>query len=107
MTHAAAHAKLDELKRFEKNWDIIQAAHEFLANMPADIEFPAVVPGSSGNVQFEWNVGSRELELEIETPERVYYGRWDNDDDSVEEGTCPLADFARSIELIRWVLAGC
>lgn len=126
----AAHVKLDSFKDLKPNWntygglpidpDIIKAAHEFLDNMPADIYFSHIGPCSDGTVSFEWDEGNRALELEIETPTAIHYLTYDStrkvelkgrnearaDLDRYEEDIYPLADFARSVELIRWVLAG-
>lgn len=128
--HEAAHAKLDGFKDLKRNWDsygglpirpeIIAAAHEFLDNMPTDLEFSNVVPCGSGSVGFEWQRDGRELSLDIETPATMGYLTYDPtrevelagrseiraDLDRYDEDTYPLADHARSEELIRWVLAG-
>ena len=114
--YEAAHAKLEGFKDLKHNWDsygglpikleIIKAAHEFLDNMPADFVFPYVQPTGDGTVGFEWDTGNGRLELEIETPETVGFVKLDNMGGNDDDGTYPIVDLARTLELIRWVLAG-
>lgn len=114
--HKSAHAKLEEFKALEKNWDsygglpidsaIIKAAHEWLDNMPVDIDFSHIGPCCDGTVGLEWDTGGRRLELEIETPDTMAFVKLDDADGDDDDDAYPLVDFTRSIELIRWVLAG-
>ncbi len=116
MNHEAAHAKLDEFKSLKKNWDsygalpidpaIIRAAHEFLDNMPADIDFSHIGPCCDGTVGLEWDTGDRLLELELLTPATIGFIWCDDMAEDASEGLYPLANFARSVQRIRWVLGG-
>ncbi len=108
---------LDKLAALPPNWDsygapqirpsIIRAAHSLIKRLPVDFtKCPCVVPVSSGTLQFEWDVGCRSLELELESSEEIHYLQWDPRHDIKSEGVYPLADIARSVDLIRWVCAG-
>jgi len=66
----------DLLDRLEDGWDSYGARapqrHLFVAGLRliegllhTDIAAPQVIPTNKGGVQFEWNVGSRELEIEV------------------------------------------
>jgi hypothetical protein len=113
--------KLDRLAALKAGWDaeaalpicrrILLAAREFVLRLPGSIKgsvpAPAVVPMARGadrpsNLQFEWDDGTRSLELEIETPTTIHYLKWDPDEGCEEEGFFGIRDRDRTSSLIRW-----
>lgn len=66
-----------------------------------DVPPPFFVPTSSGGVQFEWTVGSRELELEI--PEKGRFEFLATDGSKEDEGE---ASRWTAMRLLRWVITG-
>ena len=106
-------AELDRLAMLPSNWDtqgalplapeIIDAARRFVASLPADLIIPpSVVPMAKGNLQFEWNEGSRSLELEFESPTTIHFLKWHPEEGVEEEGLISTSDVARAAALIRW-----
>ena len=105
---------LKKLAALPPNWDsygapkisqrIINAAHTLIDRLPDDVgPRPSVVPMSSGKIQFEWDVGGRAVELEIESSGQIHYLRWDPTHHIEEEGVYSLADIGQSVSLIEWV----
>lgn len=66
-----------------------------------DVSAPFMVPTPSGGVQFEWQVGPRELELEIPEKGRFLYLASDGRTESEGEASRWTA-----MRLLRWVLTG-
>lgn len=117
----AVHAELDRLAALKANWDaegarpicaaILSAAREFTSRLPGSLKdrvaVPALVPMPRGaerpaNLQFEWDDGTRSLELEIETPTTVHYLKWEPEEGCEEEDFFDIGDVGRAISLIRW-----
>ena len=107
--------ELDRLASLSPNWDaegalsidpdIIKAAHDFISKLPKNIaSIPAVVPSASGNLQFEWNAGSRSLELEVETASTVHYLKWHPEQGIEEEDSFDIKNTGRAVTLIRWFM---
>ena len=86
---------------------IIDSAVALIRYLPPDIkERPQVVPMTRGRLQLEWDVGSRHLELEFETPTTAHSLRWDEADGFEEERVQPQFTLGQAVDLIRWCLAG-
>ena len=109
--------QLDRLSALPAGWDgegapvisrdTIQAAKNLIANLPENIATPpAVVPMASGHLQFEWNEGTRSLELEFESPTLIRYLRWDPENGIEDEDSFAAADTHRAESLVRWFLGG-
>lgn len=105
---------IESLAQLPPNWDsygapsiqrrVIRAAKQLARDLPEELsECPAVVPMSTGTLQFEWDVGPRALELELESSGRIHYLKWDPEHHVEEEGVYPIADRGRTVDLIRWV----
>lgn len=108
---------LDDLAALPKNWDsygaprlnrrIIAATRRMVKQFPSDLhKSPAVVPMSTGTIQLEWDIGSRALELELESSGRIHYLKWDPANNVEEEDIYPIADMGRTLDLIHWVCGG-
>ena len=117
----AVNAELRRVAALKPDWDaeearpigieIIKAAREFVSGLPNDLKetvgIPAVVPmarGSerSGNLQFEWDDGTRSLELEIENPTTVHFLQWHREEGIEREDFFPIDDIGAAVSLIRW-----
>ena len=115
------YAELDRLAALKANWDaegarpigpaIVSAAREFISRLPRSVKnhapLPALVPMPRGaersaNLQFEWDDGTRSLELEIETPATVHYLKWEPEEGCEEEDFFGIRDVGRAVSLIRW-----
>jgi hypothetical protein len=114
---AAVNRQLDHLTTLQPNWDaegapqinreLIEAARSFISRLPQNIvSRPAVVPSAAGSLQFEWNEGSRSLELEVETPSTIHYLKWDPEEGIEEEAVFDIHDLDRAVSLIRWFMRG-
>jgi hypothetical protein len=114
---ATINRELDRLASLPANWDhegaprvdraIIQAARQFISQLPPDIApLPAMVPMANGNLQFEWNAGRRSLELEIANPSMIHYLKWDPSEGVEEEDTFDIKDTDRAVLLIQWYMRG-
>jgi hypothetical protein len=111
-------AAIDQLASLEVNWDqnaapridrrILTSARTWLRNLSDDslIIPPAVVPLSSGVLQFEWHVDSRILEIEFESFDTIHFLKWDPVSAIEDEGTFPSNDLTQSDTLIAWVRHG-
>jgi hypothetical protein len=115
--NANINQELNRLAALPENWDcegapkidpaIIQAAREFVDRLPTNIaKVPAVVPIADGNLQFEWNAGSRSLELEIVDARKIHYLKWFPEDEIEEESFFPIDDIDQAVSLIRWFMKG-
>lgn len=104
---------LDRIGDLQSNWDgygapviapeIISAARAFIASLPPGLApRPAVVPMSTGNLQFEWHAGARILEIEVEDPETVHFLKWYPEEGVKDEDTFSIRDIDRAASLIRW-----
>jgi len=108
----------EALLRLEDGWDSYKArrpsprsiefalsflreAIDFFLDDGVEMPAPFLVPTLRGGVQFEWRVGNRELELEIQEPEQFLYLAVDGD----EEREGPATRW-RAMRLIRWVISG-
>lgn len=109
--------ELDRLALLETNWDAqgarpiapasIEAARRLVSSLPPDLIWaPAIVPMAKGNLQFEWHQGARSLELEIEEPQTIHYLKWDPEEGVENEGSFPLGQTSRTVELILWFTKG-
>ena len=109
--------ELDRLASLPPNWDaegapridaeIIRAAREFASMLPENIaSTPAVVPSAAGNLQFEWDDGTRSLELEVETTSTIHYLKWHPEEGIEEEDFFDIHDVDRAVSLIRWFMRG-
>jgi len=68
--------KVNGFEKLASNWDgwnseapnraTRQTAIDLLLSVPGDYETVRVVPVSGGGYQFEWSIGSRELEISID-----------------------------------------
>jgi hypothetical protein len=114
---ASINRELDRLAGLPKNWDsegapkidpaIISAARTFVGRLPANIaKVPAVVPIADGSLQFEWNAGSRSLELEIADPKTIHYLKWFPEEGIEEESHFPIDDVDLAVSMIRWFMKG-
>ena len=65
---------------------------------------PRIVPVSGGGVQLEWNLESREVEIEINAEGSAEYLK-SSDGKPIEEGSISLSDFPRIRALLTWLLA--
>lgn len=108
---------LDRVSCLPENWDhegakpiapeIIDAARVLISQLSNYVSaIPSVVPSSAGNLQFEWSNGLRSLELEIETPSRIHYLKWDPEEGIEEEDVFDINHIARGLYLIRWFTRG-
>ena len=114
-------ARLSVLAQLEPNWDgygadrisseILAAANAIALWMAETLPFvsdepPDVTPMTGGRLQFEWHRGSRSLEIELESPTRIHYLRWDSEAGLDDENFVPTADREQVAELIRWFVEG-
>lgn len=113
---SAVIASLNELRRFEANWDgygavpldlkILDAAARFVESLAPDvIPTPQVVPMTRGRIQLEWHRGSRSLELEFEGPQTVHFLKWDSESGVEEEDAIPVQDTAAIRDLLSWFVS--
>jgi len=74
------HARLQQLKQLEANWDLHGAAPidpsvltyvmTFLSRViDRDVPLPQIVPRVRGTVQLEWHTKSKDLEVYLDAPE--------------------------------------
>jgi hypothetical protein len=105
--------ELDKLSKLPVGWDsysspkisdnIIMAGKHFLARLQDKaISSLHVVPISGGSIQFEWQVGNRELELEFMDPNTISYLKVLNDE-PIEEDQFRFNDFNTSRRIMRWL----
>jgi hypothetical protein len=110
---AQALGALEALKSLPPNWNgygaipidrrVIGAAEDFIRSLPGDIATtPRVVPMTRGRLQFEWHRGSRSLELEFESSDRLHYLKWDPDAGVEEEEIIAADDASAALALLRW-----
>lgn len=96
---------MGELLSLPENWDsygahsINPAAVTFALQllsetMRTDTPAPAVVPTSRGGVQLEWHTRGIDLEIEIQSPGRIYVSYEDHQQDTEWEGEL-TSDLAR------------
>lgn len=113
---SAVLASLGELRRFEANWDgygaeplddrILDAAARLIESLAPDaIPTPQVVPMTRGRVQLEWHRGSRSLELEFESPQKVHFLKWDSESGVEEEDVIPIHDTVAIRDLLSWYVS--
>jgi hypothetical protein len=110
-------SELDDLLTLPKNWDgygspkisptLVDAAKWFVRALPEHLAYrPRVVPMSPGNLQLEWQHGSKALELEFEPANSIRFLQWHPESGVSEEDTFALTDIDRAVELIRWFMDG-
>jgi len=108
---------LDRIASLQPNWDgygaaaiaaeVINASRSFISALPSGLwPRPAVVPMSTGNLQFEWHTGGRILEIEVEDRETIHFLKWDPGHGIKEEDTFSIRDVDRAASLIRWFAEG-
>jgi hypothetical protein len=117
-TYRAVEARTQRLLRLENDWDgyrskspakrpanyglrFLADAIGVLSDFGIEVPTPFVVPTPSGGMQLEWQVGKRELELEI--PES---GRFEFLAVNGEETTEGEASRWLAVRLLRWVISG-
>ena len=108
---------LKEIRQLPDDWDsygsprlsdeIYTNAFAFLCSLLNHEEFPepSIGPVSGGGVQFEWQMGGRELEIEFSEPSqneflKVY------EDRRMEEGAFSTHNTDYGWELVVWVMRG-
>ncbi len=109
--------KLKEFARLKPGWDgygghpihadvLRDARRLIVVELPVGYS-PCLLPCSSGNIQFEWEVDGRELELEIERGGKGHYLKYiearDDDDVYAEEDTYDLSGTEKTHELFKWL----
>ena len=112
----ATFQKLQEVAQLKKGWDsygglplrqdIRIFAVELLRCIEGkDLQTPAVVLGSAGNVQFEWSSGGRELEIEVVSPNAFEYLKiFPNGE--MEEGEVAFEFRDQLQQLMHWLKTG-
>ncbi len=104
---------LDKLSTLPFDWDsygspkisddLIMAAKRFLYQLEFEfIAAPRVVPISGGGIQFEWQMGERELELEFIDSDNIGYLKVCNEK-PIEESQFNLNDFNAGRNTIQWL----
>ncbi|MCF7954683.1 MAG: hypothetical protein K9M75_02665 [Phycisphaerae bacterium] len=104
---------IDELAKLPRNWDsygspeipkdIIITAKRFINLLEyTPIEPPHVVPISGGGMQFEWQIGERELEIEFVDSENISYLKVNNEE-PIDESQIKSSDVIAIQGLIRWL----
>ena len=108
---------LEQIRQLPDDWDsygsprlsdeIYTNAFAFLCSLLNHEEFPepSIGPVSGGGVQFEWQMGGRELEIEFSEPSqneflKVY------EDRRMEEGAFSTHNTDYGWELVVWVMRG-
>jgi hypothetical protein len=110
---ASVIGRVRELANLQPGWDgyeapspspaLIEAIVGLVVSWPEHLApRPHVSPLGSGGIQLEWVSGSRVLELEFESPERLHYLRWHPDSDVADEAVISTNDHAQTEALIRW-----
>ncbi len=108
-----AFGDLDELSKLHVDWDsygspkisddLILAAKRFLYQLEFEfIAAPRVVPISGGGIQFEWQMGDRELELEFIDSDNIGYLKVCNEE-PIEENQFNINDFNAGRNSIQWL----
>jgi len=111
---ANASRKLSELSRYPNDWDsygspaisitaLTNAIH-FLSSFVFHTPAPVIVPVPGGGIQFEWQAGRRELELEIDPNGRIEYLKV-LEDETTEEGEMASIDDPTIQDLLEWLLS--
>ncbi len=70
-----------------------------------DLTVPHIVPVPGGGIQFEWNMNSRELELEVLPNGAVEFLQW-HDDDVIKEGKMTWRTPGQLQSLLAWLTGG-
>lgn len=107
--------KLVQLLALPRDWDsygspppseiAVKAAGSLILDIDLDYSVsPRIVPVSGGGVQLEWNVGSREVEIEIDNKGSAEYLKSVHAK-PVEEGPIALASIPRIRSLLTWLIA--
>ncbi len=105
--------QLLRLSSLNVNWDSYGGIAPSLEKLEAVIDLlcyteidtfpePVVVPGSNGEIQLEWYLGNRELEIEFGSTGRLEFLRTDNESGSEDEGVVEDLDTLR--RLLMWVV---
>lgn len=80
--HKAVISRMEQLLQLTSGWDGYAAPPVSLENVyfaiemlraicPSDLSAPQIVPGTSGDMQIEWHVGDRSVELHVRGPNAV------------------------------------
>lgn len=103
---------LNELSKLPVDWDsygspkisedLIMTGKTFLYHLEYENIAPRVVPISGGGIQFEWQVGNRELELEFIDSDIISFLKVRNNE-PIEESQFSRNDFNTGRCLIQWV----
>lgn len=104
---------LDQLTNLPDNWDsynspsissrLLMNAKNFLSSLEFEnISPPRVVPISGGGIQFEWQYGNRELEVEFVEDNIVGYLKVVNDQPT-GEGQFSISDYDSGRLLTKWL----
>jgi hypothetical protein len=104
---------LDQIMNLPDNWDsykspsisfrLLMNAKNFLSSLEFEnVSPPRVVPVSGGGIQFEWQYGNRELEVEFVEESFVGYLKVVNDQPT-GEGQFSISDYDSGRLLIKWL----
>lgn len=107
--------KLYEISSLPHNWDsygskpptedAVERAKRFIVEIDRDSFLaPRVLPISGGGVQFVWQNGARELEIEILPGGTFEYLRSEGGE-PLEEGSITLEDRSKINSFITWLIA--
>lgn len=113
---SAVNTQLKRVAALQANWDaqgaypvrpmIVEAARVLLSSLPREQKdvtpIPTVTPMRKGNLQFEWHTVPRTLELEIMTPSKIHYLKFDSRTGVNEEDLCAIMDTDTIAGLIQW-----
>jgi hypothetical protein len=110
-------AEISALANLKENWDSYGArpidprcaeatTNLLLAILDSDTPRPSVVPTNRGGIQLEWHRAGADLEIEVESPERLNVFFEDGGDGTETKLTLtddlrPLARFLKRIEEVN------
>lgn len=108
---SAVVARLEELIRLESGWDgyegqpvgfgnAVFALRMFESISAVDTPAPAIVPGSSGDLQLEWHLPAGEIELHVRAPNVVHAWRFLAGAHPFEQELTLSTDFS---EVAKWL----
>lgn len=107
--------RLITVRKLPENWDSYgsppptESAFAIAIRLLTAIDFdelpsPRIIPVSGGGVQLEWDVGIRELELEIMSDGSMKYLKVEHGEPLDEQEIVPL-DLARLRSLVTWLIS--
>jgi hypothetical protein len=114
---SSALADIARVAALPPNWDghgspqLGAKEREYATDLLASIDYedlpaPNIVPVSGGGIQLEWQHRGRELELEIVAGSQGLLFLKVYEDETAEEGCYLIADWVKTQELLRWLIAG-